>query len=151
MDTKEIWACYVPDATPGELMCRFELRNSARCVDRYLEQLGSFYGVVRRGSWRDTFAAARQLTRETVRTALVAHLEETRPEWDAALDRYLREQETARRKEAEAREAAEQVARATQAAQAAAAAAQAAQAVESPVPMAGEVQGDAALEVEEQA
>ncbi len=103
MNTKEIWAAYVPDATPGELMCRFELRNPARCVDRYLEQLGNFYGVVRHGTWRSTFSDVRQMNCETVRSALTAHLEETRPEWDEAVDKYMREMETMRRKESEAR------------------------------------------------
>ncbi len=85
MDPETFWKQYVGDASPGEFMTRFRSRNPARCVQRYIDDVGTVYGVVRLRSWRETFAQETQHTRDAVATALLTHLEETRDEWEQAL------------------------------------------------------------------
>ncbi len=68
-------------------MLAFRSHDAEGCVTAYLAERPSFFGIVRRISWRETFAAEVQHTREVVAAGLISHLEETREDWEAALDR----------------------------------------------------------------
>lgn len=77
-------------------MCRFEARSPVWCVDRYLAQVGDFYGLVRCQTWRDTFSADYQWQKAEVRIALIAYLEETREEWEPVMAELEKELEAKR-------------------------------------------------------
>jgi hypothetical protein len=85
MELKTLWERYVGNVTPGEFMCRYQSRNPRRCAERYVSRLPDFLGVLRAATWRKTFLHADQLDRELVTAGLTAYLDETRPEWEAAL------------------------------------------------------------------
>ena len=109
MTPQDFWRLYVPDTSPGQFMCQYHSRNPARCVERYVTRLPGMYGVMRQGTWRETFDAPVQCTRDIVKVALIAYLDETRPAWEAALaEQAQREQEEHERA---AREAEERAAR----------------------------------------
>lgn len=67
-------------------MCACRSRDAAGCAERYVAHLPGIYGVVRRRSWRHTFTAPEQFTREIVSNALAAYLDETQDAWQPALD-----------------------------------------------------------------
>jgi hypothetical protein len=108
MIPQEYWNRYADGVDSGEFMCRFESRNPVRCVERHLSLRGLFYGLVRGDSWKGTFRAPDQPSRETVTFALLAYLEEHREAWEAALsERDVREAEARAIAEREAAERAE--------------------------------------------
>ena len=115
MEPKDFWNTYMQGMRPADFMSAFDEADPVMCVTEYVRQRPAFYGIVRQRNWRETFAADEpQFTRESVRAALITHLEETRPEWEAvsAEIRQRRQEERRRRMEeaARAREAAAAVA-----------------------------------------
>jgi len=86
-------------------MCACRSRDAAGCAERFVMRLPGIYGVVRRGSWRHTFTAPEQFTREIVSNALAAYLDETQDAWQSALEeqelREAIEAEQAERERAE--------------------------------------------------
>ena len=93
MDNQEYWERYVPDVRPAEFMARFSTRDARECVDEFLAGEGRLYGVVRQGTWRETFAAEHQAHRDEVAAYLSEHLVSTRDEWEPELE-ALRSQPT---------------------------------------------------------
>jgi len=82
MTPQEFWKAYAGDVAPGDFMCRYQSRNPRRCAERYVSRLSAFLGIARRETWKATFAAPWQHSRDEVIAGLTAHLEETRPEWE---------------------------------------------------------------------
>lgn len=67
-------------------MRRYASKDPWRCVEWFLAQRPSVFGIVRRHSWSETFAADVQHHRESVIAGIAAHLENTRSEWESAPD-----------------------------------------------------------------
>ncbi len=86
MKPKDFWDAFVPDQSPGEFMCQFLSRNPQRCAERYVARLPGVYGVVCKGSWRETFDEREHPTRAEIAAALTTYLDENRAEWEAALE-----------------------------------------------------------------
>ena len=106
MEPKELWNIYMHGMPPADFMSAFDEADPAMCVTEYVRQRPAFYGIVRRRNWSETFAPGEaQYTRESVRAALITHLEETRPEWEpvSAEIRQRRQEERRRRIEEAAR------------------------------------------------
>lgn len=89
MKPSEFWDVYAGGFTPLTFMRLFHCENPAACAAAYVSERPALYGIVRRGSWRETFAASVQHTRLEVSTALAAYLEETQGEWRAELEVLL--------------------------------------------------------------
>lgn len=106
MNAQEYWDTYLGAMTPAEFMSAFDDPEPEHCVKVYVRQRPAFFGIVRRGSWRETFRAERQHNRAEVAAGLAAWLEETRGEWEEAAA-AAREERAARRAAQEARMAAE--------------------------------------------
>jgi len=70
-------------------MLAFRSHDTAGCVAAYVAERPSFFGIVRRLTWRETFTADVQHTREIVEGSLATYLEETRDTWGPTLDRVL--------------------------------------------------------------
>ena len=94
---------------PADFMSAFDEADPAVCVTEYVRQRPAFYGIVRRRNWQETFVPGEpQHTRESVRAALITHLEETRPEWESvSAEIRTRRQEERRRRIEEATRARE--------------------------------------------
>ena len=109
MEPQDFWNTYMQGIRPADFMSAFDEADPTMCVTEYVRQRPALYGIVRRRNWRETFVAGEpQYTRESVRAALITHLEETRPEWESvsAEIRHRRQEERRRRiEEATRREA----------------------------------------------
>ncbi len=112
MEPIDFWNTYMQGIRPAEFMSAFDEADPTMCVTEYVRQRPSFYGIVRRWNWRETFVAGEpQFTRESVRAGLITHLEETRPEWESvSAEIRQRRQEERRRRIEEATRAREAVA-----------------------------------------
>jgi hypothetical protein len=100
MEPIDFWNIYMQGMRPADFMSAFDETDPVVCVTEYVRQRPAFYGIVRQRNWRETFAAGEpQFTRESVRAALITHLEETRPEWEtvSAEIRQQRQEERRRR------------------------------------------------------
>ncbi len=82
MKPREFWKAYAGDVAPADFLCRYQSRDPRRCAERYVSRLPAFLGIARRGSWKATFTAPRQYSRDEVIAGLTAYLEETRPMWE---------------------------------------------------------------------
>ncbi len=104
MEPKDFWNTYMQGMRPADFMSAFDEADPAMCVTEFVRQRPAFYGIVRRRNWRETFVAGQpQFTRESVCAALITHLEETRPEWEAvSAETRQRRQEDRRRRIEEA-------------------------------------------------
>jgi hypothetical protein len=91
MTSKEYWETYAGGFTPLMFMRLFHCENPAACASAYVSERPALYGIVRRGSWSETFSAETQPTRPEVAAGLAAYLEETEPVWRAELERVLAE------------------------------------------------------------
>ncbi len=105
--TQMMWNTFVGDETPAQFMRRQGSLDVEACVQAYIRQLPHVHGIVRTESWRETFRAPEQYTRQHVATALRGHLEETRPEWEAEVQRALEQAAHAAEERAAARAAEE--------------------------------------------
>ena len=105
MKAQEFWDIYLGAMTPAEFMAAFDDPEPEHCVAVYVRQRPAFFGIVRRGSWRETFRAERQFNRTEVAAGLTAWLEETREQWEEPAA-AARAERAARRAEQEARMAA---------------------------------------------
>ena len=86
MTNLDIWQQFVGEDSPEDFMRTFGSMDPELCVSRFLEDRGHLYGVVNQGSWQDTFQAEAQHHRYTVRLYLLSYLDETREEWEPALE-----------------------------------------------------------------
>lgn len=83
MTPQECWATYVGQRTPEQFVKDYDTRDPGKCADRFVREQGAVFGIVRHGTWPETFAGAGQHTRDTVVALLSTYLEETRAEWEA--------------------------------------------------------------------
>ena len=60
---QEFWNTYAGGFKPLDFMRLFNSHDPAACAWAYVKERPALYGIVRRGSWRETFAAERQHTR----------------------------------------------------------------------------------------
>lgn len=89
MTTKEFWQEYVGEQSPEDFMLAFRSHDTRGCVAAYLAERPHFFGIVRRLTWRETFSAEVQHTREMVSGSLVTYLEETRSDWESAVEAVI--------------------------------------------------------------
>ncbi|HNR33333.1 MAG TPA: peptidylprolyl isomerase, partial [Candidatus Hydrogenedentes bacterium] len=82
MTPEAFWKAYVGDRSPREFLERRQGRSLRDFVDSYLSQVPHLYGIVQRGTWRETFAAVPQWRRDEVAVGLLSFLEAHREEWE---------------------------------------------------------------------
>lgn len=109
MEPQEFWNTYVQKIQPADFVWRYGKGDIQAAVEEYLRQRPSLFGIVRRGTWRETFRAAEQFSRQFVYTGLRAFLEETEDDWRPMVD-VARQEESRLRAEAKARAEAEALA-----------------------------------------
>lgn len=85
MDNEQFWQTYVGDVSTVEFCRRRKGRPIVEFVDNYVARLPHFYGIVLRGTWRETFAALPHLRRDDVSAGLIGYLEARRDEWENAV------------------------------------------------------------------
>lgn len=81
MTPKQYWTLYADDMPPAEFVWTFGKGDLDASVEEYLRRRAHLHGVVRRGTWKETFQAKEQLNRSCVATGLKVHLEETKQSW----------------------------------------------------------------------
>lgn len=82
----DFWKEYVGAIQPREFLARARAKRPGtpeELVQQHAARLPAVFGLVLRGSWRNTFSAY-PYTREQVEGALLEYLEETRCDWEAA-------------------------------------------------------------------
>jgi hypothetical protein len=85
MSAEKCWQTFVGDEAPEAFMRRMGSRDLDACVEQHMTQVPGLFGLALRRTWRETFAAPDQVTREVVRSGIAAHLEDTRANWEAAV------------------------------------------------------------------
>lgn len=85
MTPEDFWHEYVGSETPGAFLRRMGARDPVASVNEYMRLLPSVFGIAVRKNWDNTFRAAQQYTRATVRSFLICHLEQTRESWQEAV------------------------------------------------------------------
>jgi flagellar biosynthesis GTPase FlhF len=101
-NNEDLWKIYTGDMSTADFMCSFRSRSPEKCVALFLRDCGHVYGIVRRGNWRETFAAEAQYQRQVVFNTLLARLEEKREEWEPAVEEKIHREEEERRQHEEA-------------------------------------------------
>ena len=81
LDVDGFWAAYVGNLSPLEFMNRSYSPEIDDCVAEYVAALPALFGIVRRQTWRESFAAPWQFRRGEVAAALTQKLEATEAEW----------------------------------------------------------------------
>lgn len=82
MEAETFWKAYVGERTPREFLERRQGRSLRDFVDSYISQIPHFYGIVQRGTWRETLAAAPHWRKEEVAVGLLTYLEMHREDWE---------------------------------------------------------------------
>ncbi|MBP8131240.1 MAG: hypothetical protein KA184_16800 [Candidatus Hydrogenedentes bacterium] len=82
MEADAFWKAYVGERAPGDFLERRQGRSLRDFVDSYISQVPHFYGIVQRGTWRETFAATPHWRRDEVAVGLLTYLELHREEWE---------------------------------------------------------------------
>ena len=118
MKPEEYWTIYAPDLGPADLITRYESRDPRRCAMHYANELGDVFGIVRRGTWNETFAQDVQISKEALIEGLTAHLEETRETWEESVRAYDEARRAERAAAAEAAALAAEAAETTESAEA---------------------------------
>lgn len=85
MDNEQFWKTYVGDVSTVEFCARRRGRPIVEFVDNYVARLPHFYGIVLRGTWRETFATLPHWRRDDVSAGLIGYLEARRDEWENAV------------------------------------------------------------------
>jgi hypothetical protein len=85
MNTNEMWQAYLGDTTPVSIFERYQTHDAWEAAQRAADDLPDVFGILRRGTWKDSFQQGEQYNRETVAVALWQHLEETREDWEPSL------------------------------------------------------------------
>ncbi|MBI2425680.1 MAG: hypothetical protein HYV27_22835 [Candidatus Hydrogenedentes bacterium] len=85
MTPNDFWNEYAGAMNPADFILQFQSRNPRRCAEHHVRAIGSFLGIVHRGSWTKTFAAEYQHLREEVICGITAHLEACRDSWEEAV------------------------------------------------------------------
>ncbi|NLN92070.1 MAG: hypothetical protein GX130_02015 [Candidatus Hydrogenedens sp.] len=107
METKTYWEIFTNNQDPAEFIWYYGQGDSIVAVENFLTLYPSFLGIMRIGSWKETFSSEVPEHKDTVRFALRLHLEDTRESWGKKIEelRYLQMQQVAEekaRREAEA-------------------------------------------------
>ncbi|HOV60679.1 MAG TPA: hypothetical protein PK349_06385 [Candidatus Hydrogenedentes bacterium] len=85
MTPRECWQEFMGNLTPAEFMAFFDAGEPTDCVRNspFVKKIPDFMGIVRRGTWKETFAPGReQINRLTLEELLIEYLEQTRQEWE---------------------------------------------------------------------
>lgn len=109
MEPLHFWNTYVQDVAPADFVWRYGKGDIQVAVEQYLQQRPSVFGIVRKGTWKDTFGAECQLNKQSVYTGLSAYLYETEEEWRSRVEE-ARQAEIRAKAEAKARAEAEALA-----------------------------------------
>lgn len=109
MEPTAFWEIYVQNDAPADFVWNYGKGNLQEAVEEYLRQRPALFGIVRRKSWRETFMAREQYSRQYVRTGLIAYLEDTEEIWRPRVEE-ARQAEARARQEAKARQEAEALA-----------------------------------------
>lgn len=114
MNTKDYWKLFTNDQSLSDFVWQYGRGDSIVAVEAFLQSYPNFMGIMRLGSWKETFASEEPLHRDTLRFALRFFLEERRSDWESKIEeyRYLEKQKTAESKaQQDARALAEALAR----------------------------------------
>jgi hypothetical protein len=100
MNTKDYWKLFTNDQSPADFVWQYGRGDSIVAVEAFLQSYPNFMGIMRTGSWKETFASEEPLHRDTLRFALRFFLEERRSDWESKIEeyRYLEKQKTAETK-----------------------------------------------------
>jgi hypothetical protein len=107
MEIQDFWNTYSGGLAPAELVWRFGKGDPVAGVKAYIQARPAMYGILCKGTWKETFSVHEQFNRERVAAALLTHLEMTRDEWENQVQGYATAEAEARlaarrREEAEA-------------------------------------------------
>ncbi len=80
-EPKDFWAQYIGAMTPSAFLKISGVYSPYRAVEKHLRKLSTFYGIVRRNTWKDTFSGPLQFNYEEVYWGVIAYLKETENEW----------------------------------------------------------------------
>jgi hypothetical protein len=86
MTNQDYWQSIVGEQTPEEFLRAYGTADPELGLERFLEDRGQLYGVINQGSWSDTFAAEKQHDVLTARVYLLSYFEDTREEWQPAVE-----------------------------------------------------------------
>ncbi|HOK08833.1 MAG TPA: hypothetical protein PLT82_05260 [Candidatus Hydrogenedens sp.] len=78
---KDFWIHYIGPMSPSAFLKISGVYSPYRAVEKHLRRLSTFYGIVRQGTWKETFANSNQFTFEEVFWGIIAYLKETEHEW----------------------------------------------------------------------
>ncbi|HOV33525.1 MAG TPA: hypothetical protein PLX23_09205 [Candidatus Hydrogenedens sp.] len=77
----DFWLNYVGNMNPSAFLKISGVYSPFRAVEKHLKKLSTFYGIVRRNTWKETFSQSLQFTFEEVYYGIIAYLTETEDEW----------------------------------------------------------------------
>lgn len=86
MTNQDYWQTIVGDSSPEEFLRTYGTADPDLGLERFLEDRGHLFGVLNQGSWDATFEATEQHHILTARIYLRSYLEDTREEWESALE-----------------------------------------------------------------
>ncbi len=86
MTNHDYWQTFVGEETPEAFLRAHGTADPDLALERFLEERGQVYGVINQGRWKDTFDAPVQFHILTTRVYLRSYLEETREEWQPAVE-----------------------------------------------------------------
>lgn len=78
---EEIWNDFTGGESPRDFVVRMGGETVEDCVEMHLESIPDAMGIMRNGSWRNSFRQPWQLRRDEVRHGLLAYLEQHRELW----------------------------------------------------------------------
>lgn len=78
---QDFWKEYVGNLTPSAFLKIAGVYSPYRAVEKHLRKLSTVYGIVRRGTWKETFSQPIQFTFEEVYWGIIAYLKQTESEW----------------------------------------------------------------------
>ena len=70
MNTKDYWKLFTNDQSPADFVWQYGRGDSIVAVEAFLQSYPNFMGIMRTGSWKETFASEEPLHRDTLRFAL---------------------------------------------------------------------------------
>lgn len=80
-EPKDFWEQYIGSLTPSAFLKISGVYSPYRAVEKHLRKLSTFYGIVRRNTWKETFSSFLQFNYEEVYWGIIAYLKETESEW----------------------------------------------------------------------
>ncbi|MGC8739738.1 MAG: hypothetical protein ACP5UA_13995 [Candidatus Hydrogenedens sp.] len=80
-EPKDFWLQYIGSMTPSAFLKISGVYSPYRAVEKHLQKLSTFYGIVRRNTWKETFGEPLQFSYEEVYWGIIAYLKETENEW----------------------------------------------------------------------